>query len=413
MSKSGKKTNVVYLQNSLGSDTQLEVGDSLVSANWEFYMPVQRDGNVVIYPDRPLAKGERVPWQTNTYYAGEGSILRLQDGNLSVFDAQGRAIWSSRTGPNYNPAFSFEDTYPVKAVLENDGNLHLKSIRDNVVWQSQKGNLYGKGNAFPPQTWSLKAGEKQTNNYGFALELEQNGNLRLYKVEQPKTTLWETGTSMKGLGSHLDMQADGHLVLYDSQKKVPWKSGTYSYHDRRFSYLFTKPVSAQIGPDGVLRLRNAAGFVLWETKTGSTTGEFTKFPNSYREIKPDEELSSPDGVYSFKVNNKGGYIYKTLTKSDVWSTGTQAQNAELIFQEDGDLVLYDVTNDERKPIWASDTHPAFDSRFRSLEYKPVFLKLGNDGQLALYSITGRKVWQTVFQNLHGEGALCPLGKAKR
>lgn len=87
------------------------------------------------------------------------------------------------------------------------------------------GNLVAyNGSTFHPQFafWS-------SNTYGkgkppYTLTLDRFGNLVIYGHFRNK--VWETGTRSNDRGTHLRVQDDRNLVLYDGQNRVLWSSGT-------------------------------------------------------------------------------------------------------------------------------------------------------------------------------------------
>jgi hypothetical protein len=88
------------------------------------------------------------------------------------------------------------------------------------------------------------------------------------------------------------------------------------------------------------------------------------------------------------VNNKLGNVI-WIAKGSGFSNAFK--NAKLIFQDDGNLVVYDGNNKAR---WSSKTHPAFDAKFRNTNYKPVYLKIEDNGVLNLYAKSGKIVWSS-------------------
>lgn len=78
---------------------------------------MQKDGNLVIYD-----QDGKVRWASATQ--GDGNSARFQpDGNLVVYDRQGQALWASQTGD-----------YPgAVLVFQADGNVLIKS-GDTVLW---------------------------------------------------------------------------------------------------------------------------------------------------------------------------------------------------------------------------------------------------------------------------------------
>ena len=92
-------------------DVTMAPGHFMQSPDRRTTLTMQTDGNLV------LRAGNRVLWHTHTH-GNPGAFLRHQaDGNLVVYSARGRALWSS--GTRWSP-----DEYTV-LTLRNDGNLVL------------------------------------------------------------------------------------------------------------------------------------------------------------------------------------------------------------------------------------------------------------------------------------------------
>lgn len=117
-----------------------------------------------------------------TWYITEGNLLRgevcqvgksrliLQrgDGNLVLYDENGRARWSARTygsGP-YAPA--------VRAEWQRDGNFVAYNAGGQVRWASN--------------TWQACRG-------GCTLAVQSDGNVVIYTNTNPRRAVWATGTA--------------------------------------------------------------------------------------------------------------------------------------------------------------------------------------------------------------------------
>ena len=89
----------------LPEDGTLHAGDYLLSANGQYKLIVQLDGNVVLYgPSGAL-------WSTNTFGSNVRLVMQL-DGNLVVYSSSNVPLWSSGTaGAN------------TRLVVQNDANL--------------------------------------------------------------------------------------------------------------------------------------------------------------------------------------------------------------------------------------------------------------------------------------------------
>lgn len=86
-------------------------------------------------------------------------------------------------------------------------------------------------------------------------------------------------------------------------------------------------------------------------------------------------------VYRFDNGKQGAFVWGSMQYG--------FNNAKLIMQDDGNLVVYDGNNTAK---WNTETHPYFDAKFNNINNKPVKLVLENDGSLKLYTASGNVVW---------------------
>lgn len=85
-------TTTRYEGDKLGSGEELRRGDYIKSANGEYRLILQRDGNLVLYGPRnqPL-------WSTNTQGNPVERCIMQTDGNLVLYLPDGRSVWNSNT----------------------------------------------------------------------------------------------------------------------------------------------------------------------------------------------------------------------------------------------------------------------------------------------------------------------------
>lgn len=102
-------------------------------------------------------------------------------------------------------------------------------------------------------------------------------------------------------------------------------------------------------------------------------------------------LQAANGKHFFYMQENGqlGIWTHDPSARNIWSTPTKGTNCTLKMQGDGNLVIYDGND---KPLWSSETHQNWDSKYNDKKYKPVKVVLENDGKLVLYSETGFRVW---------------------
>ncbi len=106
-----------YEGDKLAPGEELRRGDYIKSANREYRLILQRDGNLVLYGPRnqPL-------WSTNTQGNPVERCIMQTDGNLVLYLPDGRPIWNSNT-QSYPGSFLW---------LQNSGVLVIYS----PVWSS-------------------------------------------------------------------------------------------------------------------------------------------------------------------------------------------------------------------------------------------------------------------------------------
>jgi hypothetical protein len=96
--------------------------------------------------------------------------------------------------------------------------------------------------------------------------------------------------------------------------------------------------------------------------------------------------------YAYVMQSDGNFVsYNLRTGKAVWSTGSQGKGThgdyDIIFQDDGNLVIYDIHG---KPIWSTNTFDGSDDNFR---IKISDVSFG-DGKLSLASADGRAAYSS-------------------
>jgi hypothetical protein len=107
----------VYADDKLNPGETLKRGDNLTSANGQYKLLMQKDGNLVLYGPRnqPL-------WSSNTGGRPVEKCMMQRDGNLVLYLRDGQPVWASNT-----------DRIPGSfLLLQNDGNLVIYQ----PVWSS-------------------------------------------------------------------------------------------------------------------------------------------------------------------------------------------------------------------------------------------------------------------------------------
>lgn len=240
---------------------------------------------------------------------GQYRLTLQTDGNLVLSEVgTGTSIWQTRT-----------EGIPVNlAVMQADGNFVLYN-GSTPVWLSNTGG-----------------------NPGASLFVDNSGELRI--VSTNSEVLWkslavvdvlapgQSVTSANGLYQLL-FQADGNLVLYDLSDGTPiWQSRTHG----------TGASLAVMQADGNFVLYSGSTPV-WLSNTGGNSGATMVVDNAglLKITSPNEEV-----------------LWRSLTKIDVLAAGQSVSSwnglYQLLFQTDGNLVLYDLSSG--RAIWQSQTN---------------------------------------------------------
>jgi len=234
--------------NTLFAGEQLLKATALVSANGQYSLEMQTDGNLVIY-----GPGHVALWNTGTR-GGDNFFRNQTDGNLVVYSGAGVAQWESRTSGRGASSL----------VMQDDGNLVL--YKDNTTprvatWISNTAQPAPP----PPAAISNHLDHGQRLNGGqnlyspngaYSLEMQTDGNLVIYGPGH--APLWFTSTS-NSRGAFLVNQDDGNLVLYSATGAPLWYTRT---NGRGQSTL-------RIQDDGNLVLYVNSGGYSWNSGTSS------------------------------------------------------------------------------------------------------------------------------------------------
>jgi len=106
---------------------QLTAGQGLTSANGQYTLVMQSDGNVVEY----TASG-RALWNTGTWGRSGVRLKQQFDGNLVAYDPNRQALWNSTTWGQPND----------RLIVQNDGNVVLYAAAGPALWSSRYGRTY-------------------------------------------------------------------------------------------------------------------------------------------------------------------------------------------------------------------------------------------------------------------------------
>jgi len=261
----------------MAAGSVLNAGESLqnaalTSANGEFVLNMQSDGNLValIWP-RPY-------WSLG----GSGANARLTvqtDGNLVVYRSDGGVAWAAN---KFDPAGS-------RLLLQDDGNIALVGNSKGLLWSP---------NAVPTRLYTGQAlvGARSHAIYSpdrrYRMVLQPDGTAVVY---DQNTAIWSKHGNQ--LDTTLELQSDANLVLYNSSHSAVWASNKF-------------------GPDGsYLEGQNDGNFVvytparaaLWSTK-GDTTVDVGGSTTAGRLIAGADRDLAQKIINSGRVSGDSKYI---------------------------------------------------------------------------------------------------------
>ena len=95
---------------------------TLTSHSGEFVLAYQDDGNLVLYP----YDSDRAVWASGTNGTSVGECVLQQDGNLVVYNREGRAVWAS--GTNGSPV--------TRLTVRDGGFLTLETSAGDILWST-------------------------------------------------------------------------------------------------------------------------------------------------------------------------------------------------------------------------------------------------------------------------------------
>lgn len=288
----------------------LRSGETLGAISGQATLVLQFDGNLVVY-----GAGSRPLWSSNTAGRPATRLTLQSDGNLVLYTEANVPVWFSSTSGQ-----------SAMLVMQSDGNLVLTTTA-GVRWAAMStSSVLRNGD-------TLQAGQSLTSPDGsWTFTVQGDGNVVLYLLGRAR---WATQTGVSG--ARLILQPDGNLVLYDGATKPRW--ATYAYG--------TSAVA--LGDFGSVVGRNAAQMITWSTFTGSS-----RLVAGWS-MSSGERLLSPQGRFV------------------------------LIMQSDGNLVLY---NAQFAPVWSSRTYGQPGSSAALLA----------GGGLVVLSPAGRTIWQALPAN---------------
>jgi len=262
---------------------------------------------------------------------------------MVIVDKDGKQVWETETEGKPGP-----DT---RLVLEDNGELVLLSNDHEKLWSHIAGKVLQRAQNLLPANEALRIGECLEQGQ-HKLVFQDDGNLVLFSAD---TIMWssKTTTTQPGL---VVVQECGKVVMLDSAGHEMWSVGTADGHGS--------------GPSTCLLLNEIGNLVLI-ANDGSTIWSSVDKHGEASDTAGSSPLSETCPVNQLSV-------FQELLPNDCIRSLSDLH--ELVYQEDGDLVLY--ANGIRR--WASNT--------AGLAPGSVFVS--EDGNLIMHDSTEQVVWST-------------------
>jgi hypothetical protein len=250
----------------------------------------------------------------------------------------------------------------------------------------------------------------------YTLEFQLDGNLVVSKRGNPRKVLWASGTA--GRGTKLSVQSDGNVSIYDQSNQPIWATNTdrnpgafLSLQNDGNLVVYTpnkRPVFATNTSQSVVTTNNSTPNS--SVPVASPPPKKPTFDDDVRRLLAARKAASAPATncgadlkiftqngkdenfsrtkqwttcskYNLVFQNDGNLVLYSPTSNPVWATGTEGRAARMSVQANGNVVLYDFSN---QPIWATNTNGN----------PGAFLSLQNDGNLVVYTGNRRPIFAT-------------------
>jgi len=173
----------------LSAGQQLTGGQQVTSANRQYHLVMQGDGNLVLYTQ------SRALWNSRTDGHPGARAIMQSDGNLVVYDPENHPLFDTRTAGHPGAGLAVQD----------DGNAVLYQA-GRAIWASNTVNsLIAPGETLTAGQFVSAPGE------GHRFVMQGDGSLVLYDARGQAQ--WASNTAGHP-GARAIMQTDGNLVVY-------------------------------------------------------------------------------------------------------------------------------------------------------------------------------------------------------
>jgi hypothetical protein len=207
------------MPNQLLPNESLGADQFLTSSSGRYTFVYQGDANLVLYKNYPL-QPRKALWASGTAGKPVNTCIMQADGNLVIYDPNGKALWSSGTWQDPGST----------VIVQDDGNVVIYRPDGTPVWATNtvqpvmpsgptaKGDGMQAGEVLNPDD-SITSADGQ-----FFFVYQTDGNLVLYS-NRTGGPLWASNTAGQPVGICI-MQTDGNLVIYDPDAVPLWASNT-------------------------------------------------------------------------------------------------------------------------------------------------------------------------------------------
>lgn len=325
----------------------------LFSNNYEwirdsFRYVMQTDGNLVCFNSN-----NAIVWMTGTSGNNNAKLCVTRNGRLIIYSANKTILWSYDNNQNaftINSDLFYEFWFGNKLCIINGSS--------NTFHYGESTSILYPGLCY--KTYRL-------TNGSYTLDIGGSNNLAL-RHSSNLTPYWINNTSVSA-NNNFFMQNDGNFVIYrDNQisgnANIIWASDTAGNHgaclelsDKGFIRIARKNTSMWGNRISTVFLEISSGhfrvlgfYQLFEKGNELLQPERNRI---YRNVAYRNGFEWINGIYKLVMNTNGNLV---LNSNPEWNSGTNNNNAVLIFQNDGNLAIYPTISSTANPLWNTGTY---------------------------------------------------------